>query len=293
MRALLVENERAGRAPRHDVLVDGLVRAGFAVDGCIDAHADDATWGRALGPRTDVVVAAGGDGTVARVGRRLLGTSTPLAVVPTGTANNLARALGVVVDARSAIDGLSRARERRLDLGRVRGLDGDGGSWFFEAFGVGAFAAVLAAREADRHKEPRRGFQRLADEIERHPGVRIELRVGSDRREETCVLAAAMNVRTLGPGVELACEARCDDGELDFVVVRSDRRDELVTHLRRAAAGGTHADARPCFDVVRARQITMTTEHVWAHLDDKAKEVSGEVTIDVVAGALRVLVPSA
>ena len=73
-----------------------------------------------LRKRWDLVIVAGGDGTVARVARRLRNRDIPLAILPIGTANNIARALGLNGDIDSLISHLRMSKPKRLDIGVAR-----------------------------------------------------------------------------------------------------------------------------------------------------------------------------
>ena len=80
----------------------------------------------AIGAGADLVVAAGGDGTVRACAEALAGTGIPLAIVPLGTANLVARALGVPGQAGRALEVAFGGRDHPIDLGRVTGVDGPG-----------------------------------------------------------------------------------------------------------------------------------------------------------------------
>ena len=86
----------------------------------------------------DVVFALGGDGTAMEVAGALAGTSIPIGVLPGGTGNLLARALGIPRDIRRAVPQLLGGRVRRIDLGVVLGHR------FAVAAGVGIDAAMVA-----------------------------------------------------------------------------------------------------------------------------------------------------
>src|SRR6185437_16167365 len=74
----------------------------------------------------DLVVAAGGDGTVRACAEALAGSGIPLAIVPLGTANLVARALGVPGQAGRALGVAFGGRDQPVDLGRVADIDGSG-----------------------------------------------------------------------------------------------------------------------------------------------------------------------
>jgi diacylglycerol kinase (ATP) len=94
---------------------------------------------QAVAGGTRLVFAAGGDGTVRACAQALARTGIPLAIVPLGTANLTARALGIPARADRAIEAGFRGRDRRIDLARVNlGSAGWGGAASGRASGGGA-----------------------------------------------------------------------------------------------------------------------------------------------------------
>jgi diacylglycerol kinase (ATP) len=280
MHAALVFNAHAGSSTSKRALVSTLDEAGWSIDEIITpAELDEGH---------DVVVVAGGDGTVTTVAKRLAGTSALMAIVPTGTVNNVARSLGIGVDPRSAAVGLARVVERRVDLGVVHS-EGQR-EYFLEGFGVGVFAYFMGEKATKAHKKPRTALRFLADEMEHYqPHFHHIESEGRDLSGEY-LLVAAMNMRSFGPAMPLAPEARCDDGELDLICVRPESRAAFVAHLRRAADVGDVA--LPAFDMVRTTSVRVRSDGRWAHVDDDARELSAEARIGIERGAVRILVPA-
>src|SRR5687768_8947356 len=133
-RATLIHNPSAGDAkPAADDLKAILADAGFQVH----YRSTRKGWKKALAREADLVVAAGGDGTVAEVGRELSGTGVPLALLPGGTANNIARTLGIVGDARAHAQSWHDATARPFDVGVIN--SGDRARRFVESVGGGVF----------------------------------------------------------------------------------------------------------------------------------------------------------
>ena len=107
----------------------------------------------ALKKRIDLVLVAGGDGTVAKVARRLVKSRSkiPMTVLPLGTANNVARTLGFDVSVEAVIAGLEKGKTTSFDVGIARGPWGK--RYFFEGAGAGLFADYLSAPQKEKKRK--------------------------------------------------------------------------------------------------------------------------------------------
>ena len=286
MRALLVHNADAGDGPSpgRAEMVEALGRFGWSVT-ALDAR----DLGAMPGAPADVVVAAGGDGTVSRVARRLAGTGIPIGVIPTGTANNVARTLGIHLDPRSAVEALGRSSPRDVDLGVA--LTGYGKrDWFLEGFGVGVFAQVMAEQATDEHKRMDRASRLLARELAGYAPLRTRIEVDGRDASGDYLLVSALNLRSVGPALQLAPDARSDDGMLDLVLVRPDDRELVIAHLLEATPG--QYVTLPPLEHHRARHLRIGDYGRWAHVDDRSRELEGDVEIRVAPRAVRFLLPA-
>ena len=142
MRITLIHNPSAGsRNADGDKLLKLLEEEGHEVR---VQSADDDRWDKALSWPADWVAVAGGDGTVARVAKAMVGRGIPLAPLPAGTANNIGRSLGLVDRPwEELIRGWPGARRVKLDLGTATGPWGK--RYFVEGVGAGLFACMLCA----------------------------------------------------------------------------------------------------------------------------------------------------
>jgi diacylglycerol kinase (ATP) len=148
MHALLLHNPTAGtEGHTAEGLTSVLQQAGYTVTYSSTKGGDYKT---ALRKHTDLIVVAGGDGAVARIIRNLADRTVPIAILPLGAANNIARSLGVEGDADALLECLRCASLRRLDVGTVSGPWGR--RRFAEAIGVGAIAFQCSEKGASlRH----------------------------------------------------------------------------------------------------------------------------------------------
>ncbi len=177
---------------------------------------------KALDAGADVVLACGGDGTVRHVAQALAGSGTAMGLLPTGTANLLARNLAIVLNnparaARIALSGTNRA----IDVGRVLVDNGAEEQVFLVMAGMGFDAAIMAGAPADLKARLGplayfvSGFRALTDP--RAPiTVAVDGKLESPRQVRTVVVG---NCGKLLGGLVLMPRAKPDDGLLDVVTI--------------------------------------------------------------------------
>jgi diacylglycerol kinase (ATP) len=240
---------RAGQGERHA----GLARAVLAAarvdaDIHLTTHAGHARTlaaaARAQG--ADLVCAWGGDGTVNEVASVLAFGDVPLAIVPVGSGNGLARALGVPRRPAAALRHALDAPARSIDAGEIAG------HLFFNVAGVG-FDAHIAAEFS--RAAGQRGFRRYAQIVARELfayaprpcRVTIDTLVTTHR----AFLLTVANGSQWGNGAIVAPEARLDDGLLDLVSVEAPSPLQRLGAIPRLFAGTLHKDP-----IVHVRRIT-------------------------------------
>lgn len=236
------------------------------------------------GART--VIAWGGDGTVNEVAGALVGTATSLGVVPSGSGNGFAAALGIPLDPRDAIDVALRGYELPTDVGEMDGRP------FFNIAGIGLDAVI--AEKFNAQDAGKRGmgpyFKIGFGEVFRYIGSRYRLCLGDERIEVDALLLAFANGMEYGNGARIAPHARMDDGRLEAVVVE-DRSPLRRLWLARHLLTRTPQKA----ERVRFRSIeraTVETDHpIRFHVDGEFGLGGCSVTVGVTPGALIVRVP--
>jgi diacylglycerol kinase family enzyme len=238
------------------------------------------------------VLIAGGDGTVERVIPLLVRRKLPFCVLPSGTANNLAKSL-------SQTDSLSRlAREledfeiQQLDVGKICTASGE--RLFVEAVGFGPFVSlmrrldepvvrtVLEETESSEDKL-RQGYQQLQALAANQEPIWCELTVDGETIDGRFVLGEVMNVGLVGPNVALVPRVDSADGRFDLVLVREEKQHELTRHLANLALGIV---SEPAFEWRRCRSVVFTKPPV-LHVDDEIRDPQGTSTrITILPGAL-------
>lgn len=181
----------------------------------------------ALDRGADVVIAAGGDGTVRTVAEALQGTGVPLALLPSGTGNLLARNLNLTLDdVENALDSAFGGDDRPIDVGVVELREGDGPTRkhsYLVMAGVGIDAQMIAATDDDL--KARHGWLAYVKAIGKVLRDRNELRLRYelDKKGVHSVRAHTVligNCGSLPANILLLPEAAVDDGEFDIVVLR-------------------------------------------------------------------------
>lgn len=290
MRILILHNPGAGSGDDLDeaTLVGAFERAGHAAG--YHSLKEGGDFAAAAG-RADVVVVAGGDGTVGKVARGLGDAWPRLAILPLGTANNIARAIGSEVELDAMAAGIADWRERGFNIGVVEG------PWtprrFLESVGVGALAETVAAGNARDHEgEAKRRFGEEAPPHFLREAQPRDWRVTADGTElpGDLLFVEVLNVPIAGSGLRLASgEWRVSDGLLDVVTLRAAGREALARW-----AETDRSRVPETTDRIQARRVELDWADGALRIDDDCPEHPGgtvRLTVTLAEERLRVLVP--
>ncbi|MFI1507916.1 diacylglycerol kinase family protein [Streptomyces sp. NPDC020597] len=300
-----------GEADR-EALRGVLDRHGYRAPTFIATTAEDPGTGQtadALRSGARLVVVCGGDGTLRAAADALAGSRVPLAVVPCGTGNLLARNMGLPLTPTDALDAALRGTPHCLDLGRIEG-DALPATHFAAMSGAGLDAAIME-RTDDRAKSVLGWPAYVLAGIGalRTPRMRLTVRLDDApalRRTARMVLIG--NVGTVQGGSTLLPAARPDDGLLDLLLL--DPRGvvgwtrALATLVRGGAKGprppapdpasAEHGDGRGApveFFTFRRAELTFDSAQS-RELDGDPVTQGRRLTAEVRPGALTVLLPA-
>jgi YegS/Rv2252/BmrU family lipid kinase len=192
---------------------------------------------RAVADGIDIVVAAGGDGTVHLVAEELLGTDTALGVLPLGRVMNIARSLGIERDLDVAADVLVSGEIRTIDTAEAVAADGRVVP-FLEAGSVGLNAAIFREVARVDDGDPGSVLGTIRSAISYRP-TRMTIELDGGRIRTRALMVAASIGPYLGLGMTVAPDARLDDGRFDVRVFRGFSKLQLLRHLASIAFGRT------------------------------------------------------
>lgn len=292
MKISLVHNPTAGDGQDVEDVIRLLTDEGHDV--CHRSSKDN--WKKLLQDPGDLLVAAGGDGTVRKVALAAADAGLPFAALPIGTANNIAKTLGLLGDARELVRSWESADLQPIDIGEVRAhgesrrfVEGVGGGWMADLIArageVGEEFRLLG-RETDRALHLLADLLREA-KLATWPIVADEVDLSGDY-----LAVEILNGRFFGPNVPLAPDADLSDGLLDVVLVTDADRAAVLEYLdeRLHLASGEMPPLRS----VRAREVRLGVPGgIRLHVDDREWPASRDATqpldieVDCLPGAAR------
>jgi diacylglycerol kinase (ATP) len=262
-----------------------------------------AGWSEALAVPGDLVVVAGGDGSVGKVFRELATEEVPVTLLPLGSANNLARTLGIDdTEVERIVRGWEDGEVRRFDVGE--GSARWGRADFVESLGGGLVGRVLDRAEriedvdgvdVEGEEKVDFGLELLRDAVDGMSARRWHVEIDGEDLSGEYLAVEAMNIGEIGPNLPLAPAADPGDGLLDIVLVGPDDRASLVDYLSERLRE-LDPDPPP-LDARRGERIVIGPPgDVRLHLDDRLwpEESEGRLPGEVVVTVTRsfpVLVP--
>ena len=250
--------------------------------------ADEEGWAADLAACRDLAIVAGGDGTVARLATALPDRSVPIALLPTGSANNIARSLGAFGELADLIATLPEASERALPVGAARGRWGV--RLFVEAVGLGAVADTVAALQDEELKgddKRQAGRDALCRTLRQGEPLRAAPVLDGTALADDILLFEVMNIETIGPNLSLAPGAPAETG-FEAVWLRLEMRDAMLAWLEGGATGPSPLDRRA------VRQVTVQARDERLRIDDKTVTWDGHhMDLRQDGEPLRVKIPKA
>jgi diacylglycerol kinase (ATP) len=264
MRVLLLHNPTAGSGDAdRRALIEMLRRHGYQPS---YRSTKRIGWKRALHRHSGLIVIAGGDGTVAKVLRRLPADAPPVAILPSGSANNIALSLGINGDHEAWVRRWRQARAAAFVCPRVR-VDGRERR-LIEALGVGVFAAVIGAPDAEStngEAKVAHGTGALLSQLQSCPSHRWQITLDGQPQQLDAIMLEVLNVPLIGPRLNLSPAMQPGGGWLDVVAVPASQREALIEWLRTPPG-----QRRPApFVIGRARRIELMPNRSPLHLDDE------------------------
>jgi diacylglycerol kinase (ATP) len=292
--AKLVHNPTAGEAEHTaEDLLALIEKAGYT---CSYSSTKEDGWDK-LKEDMDVIIVAGGDGTVRKIADRLLHRRRidkpfPIALLPYGTANNIAATLNLDKKPDEIIANWDLKNRKPFDIGKIYGLKK--ASFFLESFGFGVFPELIhTMREHDDlidspEEKIEKALKELSKIVETYPGRHTRLIIDGEEMEGNYLLCEIMNTRSVGPNLVLSPAADPGDGEFEVVLVGDDQRDLLAAYVENKLKGN---EREISLAVRKGKNLTIHRDGSLFHSDDELFETKRpkEIRIELFASALEFL----
>ncbi|MEO3861411.1 YegS/Rv2252/BmrU family lipid kinase [Acrocarpospora sp. B8E8] len=280
---------RGGRGIRSlDPVLARLRAGGREVSVLIGDSAEDAMararTAVAAGPAA--LVAFGGDGLVHLAVQAVAGTGVPLGIIPAGTGNDIADAVGIPRrDPLRAVDAVLGGRVRVIDAARIS----PGSRWFAGVVACGFDSRVN--ERANRMTWPpgmSKYILALVQELRSFTPIPFTITVDDQVIKREAMLVAVGNTRSYGAGMRVCPDAAPDDGLLDVMILAAMPKTAFLRAFPRVYKG-THT-ALPAVHLLRGRTVTLDAPDTIAYADGERVGPT-PLSCSVEPGALRVLVP--
>lgn len=235
----------------------------------------------------DFLVIAGGDGTVRKVAVKMLekreGKNPPIALLPLGTANNIARSLGINGHAKEIISNISKDKKKEFDVGRLKGLEES--SIFLESFGYGIFPALMrlmkekpVSESEDPEQELKTALERVHNIILSEDAKSFDITIDDIQHTGKYIMVEVMNISSIGPNLGLSPNSDPGDGQFETVLIPESQREEFASYISHKISG---VEKKFVPLIVKGSDICIDSSVTTLHIDDELIEVkkAGRVTI--------------
>jgi diacylglycerol kinase family enzyme len=235
----------------------------------------DPDWHRAIDAPADIIAVAGGDGIVGKVAKRCVGRGTPIAVIPLGTANNIARTLGLTdIPLDRLVEQWHAATHEKIDVACATGPWGSLN--FIEGMGAGLFAEIMSGLDARGNSSlaSLRANEKIAsvqdvlrNQLSHYPSFTMKVFLDGRDLSGEFILMEVMNIQSVGPNLCFAPDTNPADGLLDLALFYEGQQDDLIQFLEN----GKRTSSPPLPLVVpRGRRLEIQVQGLPIHIDDEA-----------------------
>lgn len=240
---------------------------------------------RAIKSGIQLIVVAGGDGTIDSVVGAMIGRDATLGIIPTGTRNNVAFNLGITGDIASSVALLRRGRRLKIDAGRVH--CGHSRHWFLEVAALGLLSDLYPLADDIQHGNLTMIGELFSTLVSANPS---RLRVVLDGRkhlETSAHMMAITNMPFLGPHFQISPNVSFRDGRLDVFTFTDMSKLKMISYAV-LSRGGIVEDAG--IKHYRARHISIVSKPKMPVLADGILLGQGLLSVHVHPRALAVMV---
>jgi diacylglycerol kinase family enzyme len=203
--------------------------------------------------------------------RKLIEKKLPIGLLPMGTANNIAKTLALSGKTKDLIHGWREGRLKKFDVGDIRGLKKP--AFFLESFGYGLFPKLMNQMKLHKQNDIEDAEIRLTAALKllqkliaSTPVKKCTLNIDQKDYSGKFLLIEVMNIRSIGPNLQLAPDADPGDGEFDVVLITENQRDALAAYVAKKLQG---VEVPFDFPLLKAKKLDILWDGKHVHVDDE------------------------
>ncbi|MEO8956268.1 MAG: diacylglycerol kinase family protein [Ktedonobacteraceae bacterium] len=296
MRTVLILNPTSGTsmmAEAHDTLdsheamiLDGLRAHGIEPEiwYTTEEDAGEGLARKAADEHADIVIAAGGDGTIHAVASGLIGRESVLGIIAMGTMNNLAHSLAIPTTIEEACNVIAEGETHAIDVGKING------QIFLEVAGIGFEAALFPAAEEIKSSnllKTLRGVVSGLTTLFTFQPVKLKIALdGQERHQYHAIQVTICNAPFYGAHFHAAPDALMDDGLLDVIIFRHFSKFAYIKHAISISQG--RRELQPRIKRCRVKSLRINADHPVEIQADGLPHGYTPATISIMPEALRV-----
>jgi YegS/Rv2252/BmrU family lipid kinase len=236
----------------------------------------------------DVLVAAGGDGTISAVASVAVKAGKVLGVVPLGTLNHFSKDLGIPQDVAGAVDVIAGGNVRQVDIAEVNGR------YFINNSSIGLYPRLVLTRE----RQQRLGYGKwwaalwaLTRIVRRYPFQNVKLQLDDNELQRKIPFLFVGNNTYEMDLYNIGARPRLDQGKLCIYLLRRSGRTGLLLLILRTLFGGLRRDKN--FEEFHTTKLTVETRKssMLVALDGEVAAIETPLEYKIHPGELKVIVP--
>jgi diacylglycerol kinase (ATP) len=281
----LIHNPGAGEKKYRKKEITGLIRAG----GFDCRYFSTKKKKFPILREADLYAIAAGDGTVRKSLKRFLAANPlwrpgPIGILPLGTANNIARALGIAGrDEKMIMRAWHKGKTKKFDLSEISNARKQ--KIFLESFGLGVLPRLIKEMEREKFKNLKSRAESIFAAREQLTSITkifepfyCEIIVDGKKYSGKYLMVEIMNISTIGPNLCLSPFSDPGDGILEIVLVKENEREELLKLVNKKYRSEKNTSL---FQTIRGKNIKIKAGSILAHADDKLVELQKKKQVSI------------
>jgi len=272
--AKILHNPNAGKQEHTKKKLMSLVKEnGFD---CGYSSTKNINW-KKVKPDSDFLIIAGGDGTVRDIAVNLINKKKaiqklPILLLPLGTANNIAKSLGIEGHIDGIIKNISKRNLKKFDVGMIKGRKKE--MIFLESFGFGVFPELmkkmkkLESDDATPEENIKTALEQLHDIVMKYPAKPFTVVIDGVPTTDHYIMIEIMNISSIGPNLNLSPKSDPGDGEFELVMIPESQREEFASYISYKISG---IEKTFVSIVIKGKNISLATPAGYMHTDDELK----------------------